>query len=223
MIFNRPIFKWNLKREPVSSADGSTTRESIQDQISALQKRQTELPSLISSLSHSISVQQQDLQWIKSLDGLKRRRWEKEKGTTTGEAIRKYTSSINLNQAKLASLKSELSRIPDQIKILQRQVSALVEGESKGLEKGLNSETARELGEIELQKERERIAHEKEVRQREMEAAQKREAQAEAEQAAKEQSANNKKWLVIGAILLLLVILGIWYQKRQSASQTQTA
>ncbi len=217
-MFNRPIFKWNLKREPVSSADGSTTRESIQEQIGTLEKRQKDLPVLITTLTHSLAVQKQDFEWIKDLKGLKQRKWEKEKSTTKEQAIRDYANRITANTAKLSSMKSELSRIPAQIETLQKQVSTLVQGESKGLEKGLDSETARELGELELQKERERMAHEKQVR----EAAQKREAQADAEQAAKDKAANNKKWLWIGALLLLLVILGIWYKKRKSAMKAET-
>jgi len=55
------------------SADGTTTIENLTNEKKKLEARLAEIPSLIAQLNHSITVVTGDLNWVKALDGLKKR------------------------------------------------------------------------------------------------------------------------------------------------------
>ncbi len=206
---------WDFKPEIKIGVDGSTTRESLAKDISTLEARLKQLPVLIAQTQRSITVSQGDAQWLRDIGWLKRRQWEKEHGKTVEEEARRLDGYVVTQKAKLASLKAEQTRIPTQIEEINKQINALVKGESVGLEKGLDPTTAKELGQLELQKEREKMAHEQQLRQQELEA-QRKEAEAASQQKAGTQQRN---WLIGLGIVAVLAIGGyMLYKRKQSAN-----
>lgn len=205
---------WNFKRG--YNADGASTLETLTAEKKRLEARLVEIPKLIAQLQHSINVIQNDINWLGSLSSLKRKRWEKENGKTIGQAQHEGARAVTEMKGRITALSEEKARIPNQIKAIQKQLDALVKGEATGLEKGIDKETARELGELELQKERERMEHERLTREAELKAEQARLAEQ------KNASSGQKKWLIGIGVVVLLVTAYIVY-KRKFAVKTTTA
>ena len=94
---------------------------------------------------------------------------------------------------------------------VQKQLDALVRGEATGLERGLDKETAQELGEMELQNEQEEIDHQRALRQVELD-------QQQASPEPKSLSMGAK--VAIGAgIVLLLAFVGYMIYKKRAAQK----
>lgn len=211
---------WDFTR--TYSADGSSTLETLTAEKKRLQTRLLEIPKIIPTLVASLNRAKRDIAWLKELKSLKRKRWENEKGTTVELAVHKYEQSIVKNTGRIISMRAEQKQIPIQIKAIQTQLDTLVKGESVGLEKGLDNESAKALGELELQKEKERLAHERAIREAELIAETKRqELQAEKDKEAMADQAKSGKFqkrLFIGiGITLLLIVGGIIFYKRKLA------
>lgn len=208
---------WNFFRG--YSADGSTTLENLAAEKKKLEARLAEIPGLISGLNNSISVVTGDLNWVKALDGLKKRRWEKDNNVVAEEWIRSTEATLSKYRSQLESLNAEKSRIPGQIEALQKQIDTLVKGESTGLEKGYDQETARELGKLELEKQKAQMEQERILREAELKAQQ--ESQQQAQKAAEQEKAGqNQTKLFIGiGVGLLLLIAGIILYRRFAAKK----
>ncbi len=213
---------WNFKK--AFSADGSTTLNTLNADKKRLQARLLEIPKIIPQLEESLRRAKSDIIWLKGLNNRKRKKWEKEKGTTVEIAVYNYEKGVVTNTGRIASLKTEQKQIPAQIAAIQKQLDALVKGESTGLEKGLDAESAKALGDIELQKEKERLAHDRAIREAELKAeTQKRELQAEKdrqvfEAQAKDKAGSNQNKLFIGiGVALVLIVGGFILYKRKVA------
>lgn len=201
---------WNFLRSADSfNADGSSTLDSLNSEKRRLEQRLVDIPKSIANYTHKIGLIRKDVQWLSSLSRSHKRSWEKKHGITTEKAIYDGNNNIANLTASINSLKIEKSRIPDQINSIEKQLDALVKGESKGLEKGLDKESAKELGKIEIEKQRQVIQHEKEMQQQELIAEQ------------ENQKAKSKKGLFIGiGITILLVIIGYVIYRKQVALKT---
>lgn len=218
---------WNFNK--AFSADGSGTLNTLNADKKRLEARLLDIPKILAQLRDSLSRAKNDVIWLEALSNRKRKKWEEEKGTTVEIAVYNYQKGIVTNTARVESLLAEQKLIPSKIKAIQTQLNTLVKGESIGLEKGLDSESAKALGEIELQKEKERLAHERAIREAELKAeTQKRELQAEkdkqefeAKTKADEKAGGNQNKLFIGiGITLLLIIGGFILYKRKIAKAT---
>lgn len=203
---------WNFFR--FYSADGSTTVENLTTEKRRLEARLAELPGLISGLNNSISVLQNDVNWVKELDGLKKRRWENEKGVNAEEWVRTTETTLSKYRSQLESLNAEYARIPAQIEAVQKQLDTLIKGQSIGLEKGWDEQTAREMGQLELEKERAKIEAERQLKEAELQAQNKSREQAiENEQAQLQAQKTTKLFIGIGIGVFLLIIGIILYKK----------
>ena len=208
------------------SADGTSTLDALKSERSKLQARLKQIPIEIANLTNTIRLRQEDINWLRSLSNRKRKKWEKEKGTTANEAIYRAEQAIVDYKARVASMSEEKKRIPAQISSITKQIDTLVKGESTGLEKGIDRETAKELGEIELQKERERLAHERSLREiqlAEQQAEQQRQEQEQkkAKIVADEQKQNNLL-LGIGAIIIIAIIAWVIYKRKFAVKKLAT-
>lgn len=201
---------WNFKR--AYSADGASTIDTLTAEKKRLEARLVIIPKQIAQLQHSIAVTQNDIQWLGSLSNRRAKQWENDNGKTIGTAQHQMTRKVSEMKARITSMNTEKTRIPEQIKTVQRQIDTLINGEATGLEMGLDKETAKELGEIELQKERERLEHERSIR----------EAEQERLQQQKNASDGSKKWIIGAGLVLLLVTAYIIY-KRKFAPKISTA
>ena len=224
MLILGKIKGWNFDR--AYSADG--TNESLRAEKKKLEARLAAIPGLISQLNHSIQVATNDINWVKSLKRRKKKKWEEEKGVVAEEWVRKAEANVVKMKGQVSSLTTEKSRIPGQISAIQKQIDTLVSGESKGLEKGLDAETAKEMGEIELQKEKERLEYERAIREAELKAESekraleaeklRREQESQEKAAAEEKAGKNQTKLFIGiGIALILLVGGFILYKRKKA------
>lgn len=205
---------WKFRQERWSGVDGSSTRESLIAEKKRLAARVSQIPILMAQKQRSVKVMTDDMNWLKSLSNLKRKRWEKDHRKDAGATIRLLENRINTEKAAIQSLASEKSRIPEQLSAIEKQLNTLVEGESKGLEKGLDKESAQALGELEVQKQTNQLEHEKNLQNQQLES-QRMQLQKEAEAKA---GASQNKWFLILGISALVVIGGIaWYKRNQAA------
>jgi len=211
LTMNSKIKGWQfLKRPKTYAADGSTTLDNLRAEKTKLESRLAQIPGLIAQIQNSIKVTQQDIDWLNGLNNRRKKDWEKENGGKRVEDV-VYEASKKIVgwNATISNLNSEKSRIPEQLKAVDRQLEALVQGESKGLSKGLSSDMAKELGELELKKEQNNIIQEQQLKAIELE-----KARSESEKA-KQQISPILKWsLIIGSVLLLSIIAYIVYKKR---------
>ncbi len=208
---NTKIKGWNFNRSTGKlSADGSTSLDNLRAEKKRLETRLAQIPGLISKLSHGIKTLESDIIWLQSLNKRRQKNWEKENGKGVGQAIHDEQNKVIARKAEVSTLQNEQKRIPEQIKAVDRQIEALIQGESTGLSKGLNAATARQMGELELEKEQNQIEHEKQIKEIELEKA--------------KEDNTTKKWtplhwgLLIGAILLLSIGGFILYKRKQAAA-----
>lgn len=209
---------WNFSR--YYSADGSeekSTQNSITEQKKQLEARLLQIPSLISANEQAIARMQSDYDWLSSLDKRRQREYEKKNSVHPHEAAASVKNKINQTKAIVASLKVEQGRIPTQLEVLTKQMETLIKGESEGLAKGLDKESAQALGEIELEKEKAQLEHqaklaeieEKNAEQIALEEAQKR--------AAGTDTGSNTKLIIGISITVVLIIIGIMLYRKQMA------
>jgi len=206
------IIGWDFNKGAKQSynADGSSSLETLISEQKRLQDRLTKLPGLIAQVQSGISQAIKDKNWLSSLSNSHARSWERDNDKTTSQAIFDIEKKINQLEGTLNSLKIEKASIPNQLSSIQNQLDALIQGEATGLERGVDKETAQELGEIELQKERERLEHERAIRQAEIE-----EQQSSTDKQGKVQ---NTVWIALGVIALLAIVGFIVYKRKMNAS-----
>lgn len=203
------IIGWNFQRK--YSADGSTTQQTLLAEKKRLEGRVTEIPGLISKIQNNINLTQSDIDWLNSLNNRRRKDWEKENGKNIEQVVYDAANQIVSWKAQIDQLNTEKSRIPGQIADIDRQLAALVKGESDGLSKGLDKTTAKELGEMALKKEQNTIEHEAAMQQVELQKAQTTAAKSG-------MSTELKIGIVIGSIIVLAIIGYMVYQHRQAAA-----
>lgn len=219
----RGIRGWRFPR--YYSADGSdsqSTRDAISIEKKNLEARLAQIPSQIAAYEQSIVRMQQDYDWLSSLDKSRQKSYQKENGKHPHEVSAAIVVKINEANNAIGSLRQEKSRIPQRLEELQKQLDSLVRGESDGLAKGLDKESAKALGEIELQKEKARFAHEAKILDIETQKAEQL-AQKELEQNQTEQTKGNNTKLIVGiSVAVVLIIIGIIiYRKRMAKGIVQ--
>jgi hypothetical protein len=212
------ILGWNffLPKQKLS-ADGTTTstNETLRAEKQRLEARLTEIPILIARMQNTVNVTSSDITWLGGLNNRRKKDWEKENGKSVEQAVYDAKNLVVDYNAQISALNAEKARIPDQIKAIDRQIEALVKGESDGLTKGFTKAHAEQLGAIELKKEQETITHEAQMQQVELQ-----KAQAEAQTAVQNAQGMSPtlKWsLIIGGSVVLLVIIGYVIYKRKQA------
>jgi hypothetical protein len=210
------ILGWNffLPKQKLS-ADGTTTNETLRAEKQRLESRLTEIPRIIANLQNTIKLTSSDITWLESLNNRRKKDWAKDNGKSVEQAVYDAKKAVVDYQAQIDSMNVEKGRIPDQIKAIDRQLEALVKGESDGLSKGLTKAHAEQLGKIELLKEQETINHEVQMQQVELQKAQ---AIAQTEVQKAQGMSPTLKWsLIIGGSALLLFIVGYIIYKRKQA------
>lgn len=210
------ILGWNffLPKQKLS-ADGTTTNETLRAEKQRLESRLTEIPRVIANLQNTIKLTNSDITWLESLNNRRKKDWAKDNGKSVEQAVYDAKKAVVDYQAQIDSMNVEKGRIPDQIKAIDRQLEALVKGESDGLSKGLTKAHAEQLGKIELLKEQETINHEVQMQQVELQKAQ---AIAQTEVQKAQGMSSTLKWsLIIGGSALLLFIVGYIIYKRKQA------
>lgn len=213
---------WNffLPKQKLS-ADGSTTLDSLKTEKSRLEARLTEIPRTIANLQNSINLMSSDITWLGGLNNRRKKDWEKDNGKSVEQAVYDAKNRIVDYNAQISAMNTEKGRIPAQIEAIDRQLEALVKGESDGLSKGLTVAHAQQLGQLELQKEQEKITHETKLQEVELQQAQ-AVAQAEAQKA---QGMNPKlKWgLIIGGSIILIIIVVVVIRQQKKALALKAA
>lgn len=209
---------WNFfLPKPKLSADGSTTLDSLKAEKQRLEARLTQIPTTIANMQNSINLMSSDITWLEGLNNRRKKDWEKENGKSVEQAVYDAKNRIVDYNAQISAMNTERSRIPDQIKAIDRQLESLVKGESDGLSKGLTTAHAQQLGQLFLQKEQEQITHETKMQEVELQQAQ-AVAQAETEKA-KGMNPQLKWGLIIGGsiVLIIVIVLVIRQQKKALA------
>ena len=197
---------WNFfLPKPKLSADGSTTLDSLKAEKQRLEARLTQIPITIANMQNSINLMSSDITWLEGLNNRRKKDWEKENGKSVEQAVYDAKNRIVDYNAQISAMNTEKSRIPDQIKAIDRQLEALVKGESDGLSKGLTTAHAQQLGQLFLQKEQEQITHETKMQEVELQQAQ-AVAQAETEKA-KGMNPQLKWGLIIGGSLIVIIVI----------------
>jgi dGTP triphosphohydrolase len=209
--------KWNFfLPKPKLSADGSTTLDSLKAEKQRLEARLTQIPTTVANLQNSINLMTSDINWLDSLNNRRKKDWEKENGKSKEQAVYDARNRIVDYNAQISAMNTEKSRIPAQIEAIDRQLEALVKGESDGLSKGLTVAHAQQLGQLALQKEQETITHETQMQKVELEQAQAT-AQAEVEKA-KGMNPQLKWGLIIGgSIIAIIIVVMVIRHKKASA------
>ncbi len=210
---------WNFLAKKLS-ADGSTTIDSLRAEKTRLEKRLAEIPGTISKLQNGINLIQSDITWLDSLNNRKARKWEKENGKSVEQAVYDGRNTIASTKADIDVLNNEINRIPTQIKEIDRQLAALVDGESSGLSKGISKVTAQQLGQMELTKVQKEISHEREIQKVELEQV-KQQAQASVTANKETKTAVSptvKNGIIIASIIIIIAIVGFVIYKRKQAT-----
>lgn len=205
---------WSFRTVKLS-ANGSTTIQTLNDEKKRLDNRLIQIPVLIANLEKSTATIESDKNWLSALNDRRRKNWEEENKIKVVDAIARAEKQIIENNATLVSLKTELASIPDKIKDVNRQIEALVKGESTGLTKGLDAASAQQLGELALQKEQNQIAFETQIQKAEIQ-------KLEEQKNTSGMSSGLKTGLIIGSILLTIAIIGFIVYKKKMSSQVLT-
>jgi hypothetical protein len=205
---------WSFRTVKLS-ANGSTTIQTLNDEKKRLDNRLIQIPVLIANLEKSTATIESDKNWLSALNDRRRKNWEEENKIKVVDAIARAERQIIENNATLVSLKTELASIPDKIKDVNRQIEALVKGESTGLTKGLDAASAQQLGELALQKEQNQIAFETQIQKAEIQ-------KLEEQKNTSGMSSSLKTGLIIGSILLTIAIIGFIVYKKKQVSQVLT-
>lgn len=205
---------WSFRTVKLS-ANGSTTIQTLNDEKKRLDNRLIQVPVLIANLEKSTATIESDKNWLSALNDRRRKNWEEENKIKVVDAIARAERQVIENNATLVSLKTELASIPDKIKDVNRQIEALVKGESTGLTKGLDAASAQQLGELALQKEQNQIAFETQIQKAEIQ-------KLEEQKNTSGMSSGLKTGLIIGSILLTIAIIGFIVYKKKMSSQVLT-
>lgn len=206
--------------KPKLSADGSTTLDSLKTEKQRLEARLTEIPRTVANLQNSINLMTSDITWLEGLNNRRKKEWEKENGKSVEQAVYDARNRMVDYNAQISAMNTEKSRIPAQIEAIDRQIEALVQGESTGLTKGLTTAHAQQLGQLALQQEQDKITHETQMQEVELKQAQ-AVAQAEVQKA---QGMNPQlKWgLIIGGSILVIIIAVVVIRSKKKALPLNT-
>lgn len=204
------------------AADGSvqqSTLDSLRSEKSKLEARILEIPKQMAGVKSGIARMQSDYDWLSSLSKSAQRSYEKEHGKHPHEVAHQIKQKIEAANATLTKLASEKSRLPEQIAVVQRQIDALVKGESEGLSKGLDKEAAQALGEIEVEKQQAQLEYEAKLQEIETQKAQR----LAEEEIAGTNSNQSRTGLYIGiGVVVVLIIVGIAiYRSRMAKVKLQ--
>lgn len=208
---NGKIKGWTfLRPQRKLSADGSTTLDNLRAEKNRLETRLAQIPGLISQLNNNIRLKQQDIDWLNSLNNRRKKKWEKENGGKRLEDVVYQLAKdiVNIN-AQITTLNNEKNRIPEQIRAIDRQLEAMIQGESQGLSKGLNSQVAAQLGVLELERTKDNIRQEQQLKEIEVQKAK--------EEQEKKLSPALKWSLIIGGTVLVLIIGYVIYKRSLKA------
>lgn len=210
---------WNFSRGKLS-ADGSTTNDTLRAEKARLEARFIEIPKIIANLQNTIRLTQGDIDFLEGLNNRRRKNWEKENGGKDIEQV-VYDAAKRIvdYNAQISSMNTEKSRIPAQIEAIDRQLDAMIVGESTGLSKGLTAKTAFDLGQLALEQEQNKVEHEKAVQDVQLQAVtqQAQVAQQQAQAQAKKMFPQMKWGLIIGSVVVVLGIIGyVIYQRKQA-------
>lgn len=208
---NGKIKGWTfLRPERKLSAEGSTTNDTLRAEKNRLEARYAQIPGLVSQLQNTIKITQGDIDWLNSLNNRRKKKWEKENGNRRVEdVVYKATNDIVAWKAQIDSMNTERNRIPDQIKAIDRQLEAMVQGESQGLSKGLNSAMAAQLGLLELERTKDDIQKEQQLKELEVQ---------KAKQEQESKMSPTLKWsLIIGGTVIALIIGYVIYKQRNAS------
>ena len=212
---NGKIKGWTFLRpqRKLSADGGSTTNDTLRAEKNRLESRYAQIPGLISQLQNTIKLTQGDIVWLNSLNNRRKKKWEKENGNRRVEdVVYKATNDIVTWKAQIDAMTTERNRIPDQIKAIDRQMEAMVQGESQGLSKGLNSAMAAQLGLLELERTKDDIAKEQQLKEIEVQ-----KAKQQQEEQQKKLSPTLKWSLIIGGTALVLIIGYVIYKRSLKA------
>ncbi len=203
------IIGWDFRRNMRRgfNADGSSSLEILKSEKARLEKRYVDIPKQIAQLDQSMNTIDKDRAWLSSLSNRQKRKWEEEHGANVEQTLRTMAAKITELRGKINSLMEERKRIPQQLESVQQQLDALVKGEATGLEQGLDKESAKELGELALENEREKMEHERAIREAEIE-----QQQLEAQQ--KQGSNQTRVWVILGVAAILAIIAFVVYKTK---------
>lgn len=212
MKIDTKIKGWNFlkKDEPEGhhSLDGSSSLDELQDELSKLEDRLVAIPSMITKKQNAATLKDNDAAYLLGLGWLKRRKWEKQNGKTVEQAAKQLKTEAEELRAEVSSLKTEKDRLPDRIETLQKQINTLINAESKGMEKGIDSDSAKQLGEIEVAKQQEALKHQQLMMQKQAQ---------EAENSKEEKRGSQTQWFVIAGVGLLLIVAAFFVIKKLKA------
>lgn len=208
---------WNFFPRKLS-ADGSTTNDTLRAEKARLEARLVEIPVLISRLLNTIKLTEADIVWLEGLNNRRRKNWEKENGRDIEQVTYDATKNVVNYKAQVESLTTEKARIPAQIEAVDRQMEAMIKGESTGLSQGLTAATSKQLGELAVRKEQDKIVHEQQVQQVELQKV--TQEAAKAQEQAKKMSPQMKWGLIIGTVVILGIVAYVVYKRKAAAIAT---
>jgi len=207
------------KKEKQFSADGSDTLDDLRGEINKLETRLAEIPGLIVKNEKITAKKKQDAAFLRGLKRRKRKKWEKANGKSAIATADQLEAQADELDAVIASLKVEQKRLPDRLDSLKKQVNTLVNAEGKGIEKGIDPESAKTLGEMEVAKQQEALRQQQLMMQKQ--AVQQKQAEADAKKDPPK-TTDQTMWFWVAGIGLLLIIAGFFMVKKLSAKPVTT-
>lgn len=186
--------------------DGSESLDELRAEINKHEARLAEIPGLIVKNQNIINQKKQDAAFVLGLGWIKRRKWEKQNGKTVEAAASALNAQASELEGVIASLKTEQRRLPERIDSIKSQVNTLVKAEGKGIEKGIDPESAKQLGEIEVAKQQQVLEHERQLIQKQAETQKETDEKEADEKEKKAKKEAQTKWLIIGGVSLLVII-----------------
>ena len=226
MKVDTKIKSWKFlhdESEGYHAADGSSTATELRNSLEALEKRLVELPALIKKYKDIIDRKEADIKHLNGLSNWKKKKWEKENGRNAGEVVYQLGKDVDVYEGKIASAEAEQKRLPNRINDIKTQIKTLVEAEGKGIEKGIDPEAAKQLGEIEVAKQQEALEHQKLMQQKQADQQKEKDQQKKEEKAESEAKAAMQKWIIGGVVTLLLIVGAILAYKHFKAKKLTAA
>ncbi|CAG5082284.1 type VII secretion EssA family protein [Parvicella tangerina] len=223
MKIDTKISGWNFGQsiaqpEVYYAADGASTLTDLRSSLDKLEKRLVELPSVIKNYQDIISRKQADIGYLKGLSNRKKKKWEKDNGgKNADEVVYQLEKDIDVYEGKIESAKAEQKRLPGRISDLKKQIQALVEAESKGIEKGIDPDSAKQLGEIEVAKQQQELEYQKQMQQ-----AQQKQAEQQQQKEEEDKKSSQMQWVIIAGVSLLVIIGIVVAIKKFKANKLKT-
>lgn len=224
MKIDTKISGWNFGQsiaqpEVYYAADGARTLTDLRSSLDKLEKRLVELPSVLKNYQDIISRKQADINYLNGLSNRKKKKWSKDNGgKDVGQVVYELEKDIDVYEGKIASAKAEQKRLPGRISDLKKQIQALVEAESKGIEKGIDPDSAKQLGEIEVAKQQQELEYQKQMQQAQQKQAEQQQQQKEEE----DKKSSQMQWVIIAGVSLLVIIGIVVAIKKIKANKLKT-